>query len=165
LGEDVRIMRYTTENTEGYSSEDLKTLNRIYEHRIALLDEDERGNPDLLQHISEQVLEHYDLARDAVPDAIYVEGDGDVIQVSAIRDLRVKTLSEGEGYVTLALVDLNAGDLPGILLAIYPDGEILAQRDWQSPVESIPPDLNEIQWPHNVAVCGDGLPRYLPGPW
>lgn len=156
-------MRYTTENTEGYSSEDLETLNRIYDHRIALLNEDDRENPDLLQHISEQVLEHYDLARDAVPDAIYVEGDGDVIQVSAIRDLRVKTLSEG--YVTLALVDLNAGDLPGILLVIYPDGEIIAQRDWQSPVEAIPPNLDEIQWPHNVVVCGDGLPRYLPGPW
>lgn len=157
-------MRYTTENTEGYSSEDLENLNRIYEHRIALLDEDERGNPDLLKHISEQVLYEYDLARDAVPDAIYVEGDGDMIQVSAIRDLRVKTISEGSA--TLALVDLNAGDLPGILLVIYPDGEIIAQRDWQSPVEAIPPDLNEIQWPHNVVVCGDdGLPRYLPGPW
>jgi hypothetical protein len=160
-------MRYTTENTEGYSSEDLETLNGIYEHRIALLDEDERRNPDLLQHISEQVLEHYDLARDAVPDAIYVEGDGALyIQVSAIRDLRVKPLSEG--YATLALVDLDdldAGDLPGVLLVIYPDGEIIAQRDWQSPVESIPPDLDEIQWPHNVVVCGDGLPRYLPGPW
>lgn len=156
-------MRYTTENTEGYSAEDLETLNRIYDHRIALLNEDERENPDLLQHISEQVLEHYDLARDAVPDAIYVEGDGDVIQVSAIRDLRVKTLSEG--YVTLALVDLDAGNLPGVLMLIYPDGEILTQRDWQSPVEAIPPDLDEIQWPINVAVCGDGLPRYLPGPW
>jgi len=162
-------MQYTTENTEGYSSEDLETLNGIYDHRIALLDEDERGNPDLLQHISEQVLEHYDLARDAVPDAIYVEGsgedgdDGDDIQVSAIRDLRVKTLSEG--YVTLALVDLDAGDLPGVLLVIYPDGEILAQRDWQSPVEAIPPDLDEIQWPNNAVVGGDGLPRYLPGPW
>ena len=162
-------MQYTTENTEGYSSEDLETLNGIYDHRIALLDEDERGNPDLLQHISEQVLEHYDLARDAVPDAIYVGGsgedgdDGDDIQVSAIRDLRVKTLSEG--YVTLALVDLDAGDLPGVLLVIYPDGEILAQRDWQSPVEAIPPDLDEIQWPNNVVVGGDGLPRYLPGPW
>ena len=156
-------MQYTTENTEGYSSEDLEILNRIYEHRIALLDESERENADLLKHISEQVLEHYDLARDAVPDAIYVEGDGDLIQVSAIRDLRVKTISEG--YVTLALVDLLAGDLPGILLVIYPDGEIIAQRDWQSPVEAIPPNLDEIQWPHNVVVCGDGLPRYLPGPW
>jgi len=159
-------MQYTTENAERYSSEDLATLNGIYEHRIALLDEDERENADLLQHISEQVLEHYDLARDAVPDAIYVEGsgeDGDDIQVSAIRDLRVKTLSEG--YVTLALVDLDAGDLPGVLLVIYPDGEILAQRDWQSPVDVIPLDLNEIQWPNNVIVCGDGLPRYLPGPW
>jgi len=32
-------------------------------------------------------------------------------------------------------------------------------------VEAIPPDLDEIQWPNNVVVCGDGLPRYLPGPW
>jgi hypothetical protein len=53
-------MRYTTENTEGYSTEDLEILNRIYEHRIALLDEDERENPDLLQHISEQVLYEYE---------------------------------------------------------------------------------------------------------
>ena len=159
-------MQYTAENTEGYSATEIAELNGIYEHRIALLDEDERENLDLLQHISEQVLEHYDLARDAVPDAIYVEGSGeggDDIQVSAIRDLRVKTLSEG--YVTLALVDLDAGDLPGVLLVIYPDGEILAQRDWQSPVEAIPPDLDEIQWPNNVVVGGDGLPRYLPGPW
>ena len=52
-------MQYSTD-TEGYSSEDLKTLNRIYEHRIALLDEDERENADLLQHISEQVLYEYE---------------------------------------------------------------------------------------------------------
>lgn len=53
-------MRYTTGNTEGYSSEDLESLNRIYEHRIALLDESERENADLLQHISEQVLYEYE---------------------------------------------------------------------------------------------------------
>jgi len=53
-------MRYTTGNTEGYSSEDLIQLNRIYEQRIALLDGDERENPDLLQHISEQVLYEYE---------------------------------------------------------------------------------------------------------
>ncbi len=56
-------MQYTTENTEGYSPEDLVQLNRIYDHLIALLNEDERENPDYLQHISEQILEHYDLAR------------------------------------------------------------------------------------------------------
>lgn len=56
-------MQYTTENTEGYSSYDLAQLNRIYEHRIALLDEDERENHDYLQHISEQVLYEYDVAR------------------------------------------------------------------------------------------------------
>jgi hypothetical protein len=59
-------MQYTTENTEGYSSEDLAALNGIYEHRIALLGEDERENLDLLQHTSEQVLSDYDVARDPV---------------------------------------------------------------------------------------------------
>ena len=63
-------MQYTTENTEGYSSEDLEKLNGIYEHRIALLDESERENADLLQHISEQVLSDYDTARERVPDQI-----------------------------------------------------------------------------------------------
>jgi hypothetical protein len=63
LGEDMRTMQYTTENTEGYSAYDLANLNRIYEHRIALLDEDERENPDLLQYISEQVLYEYDVAQ------------------------------------------------------------------------------------------------------
>ena len=53
-------MQYTTENTEGYSAEDLVQLNRIYDHRIALLNEDERENPDYLQHISEQVLYEYE---------------------------------------------------------------------------------------------------------
>lgn len=53
-------MQYTNENTEGYSSEDLARLNEIYEHQIALLDEDERENPDYLQHISEQVLYEYE---------------------------------------------------------------------------------------------------------
>lgn len=56
-------MQYTTENTEGYSAYDLANLNRIYEQRIALLDEDERESLDYLQHISEQVLSEYDSAR------------------------------------------------------------------------------------------------------
>lgn len=55
-------MKYTAENTEGYSTYDLAGLNRIYEHRIARLDEDERENADLLQHISEQVLSEYEAA-------------------------------------------------------------------------------------------------------
>ena len=57
---EMRTMQYTNKNTEGYSSEDLIKLNRIYEHRIALLDESERENADLLQHISEQVLYEYE---------------------------------------------------------------------------------------------------------
>jgi hypothetical protein len=153
-------MQYTTENTEGYSSEDLATLNGIYEHRVAHAEQ--RENPDVLQQISEEILYDYPLVRDQVPDAICVD-DGDSLQISTIQDLNVRTTPEG--LVALALVDLDGGDLPGVLLVIYPDGEILAQRDWQSPVDAIPMDLTEIQWPNNVIVCGDGLPRYLPGLW
>lgn len=155
-------MRYTTENTdtEGYSAEDLANLNGIYEHRIALLDEDERENLDLLKHISEQVLYDYDLARDLVPDAL-LAGEGEPVPISRIVDLEIR--GSGDERAAVALVDLEGCE--GVLLVIYPDGEIIAQRDWQSPVKSIPSDLDEIQWPLNVAVCGDGLPRYLPGPW
>ena len=153
-------MQYTTENTEGYSSEDLEIMNRIYEHRIALLDEDERENLDYLQHISEEVLADYDLARDLVPDAL-LDGDGELVPISRIVDLEIRW--SGDERAAVALVDLEGCE--GVLAVIYPDGEILAQRDWQSPVDAIPLDLDEIQWPNNVTVCGDGLPRYLPGPW
>jgi hypothetical protein len=54
------MVKYTHENTEGYSPQDLENLNELYEHRIAGLDEDQRENPDYLQHISEQVLQEYD---------------------------------------------------------------------------------------------------------
>jgi len=190
----MRTMRYTTENTEGYSSEDLATLNGIYEHRIALLDEDERENLDLLQHISEQVLSDYDVARDLVPDAL-LAGEGEVVPISRIVDLEIR--GSGDERAAVALVDLEyprTGDsLSGIILVAYPGeggecGTLITQRDWQSPVDAIPLDLDEIQWPNNVVVCGkctrissircgysgrlistllqvDGLPRYLPGPW
>ena len=162
-------MQYRSDNTEGYDNAALDELNRIYEHRIALLDEEEREDLDYLQHVSEEVLSDYDMARDRIPDAICIEGDegGDDVRVSAIRDLRVRTPGAGAtaaGIVAVALVDLEEDDLPGVVLVIYPDGEILAQRDWQSPVDAIPQDLSEIQWPNNVIVCGDGLPRYLPSP-
>lgn len=164
------IVQYTTENTEGYSSEDLETLNGIYEHRIALLDEDERGNPDLLHLISEQVLYDYDQTRDLVPDQ--VQGSDLVPARVVVRDLW--TRGSGDDRAAVALVDLEyprTGDsLSGIILVAYPweggeCGTLITQRDWQSPVDAIPLDLNEIQWPNNVIVCGDGLPRYLPGPW
>ena len=163
-------MQYTTENTEGYSSEDLETLNGIYEHRIALLDESERENPDLLHLISEQVLYDYDQTRDLVPDQ--VQGSDLVPARVVVRDLW--TRGSGDDRAAVALVDLEyprTGDsLSGIILVAYPweggeCGTLITQRDWQSPVDAIPLDLDEIQWPNNVIVCGDGLPRYLPGPW
>lgn len=61
---ETKLSKYTAENTEGYSAYDLSQLNRIYEHRIALLGESERENADLLQRISEQVLSEYDAAQE-----------------------------------------------------------------------------------------------------
>jgi len=119
-------MQYTTENTEGYSSEDLATLNGIYEHRIALLDEDERENADLLQHISEQVLSDYDVARDLVPDAIGSRDEGP-LRVVRIRDLR----PPGDSEIVVALLDVQTSDgltLGGRLICILPDGRTESAR-------------------------------------
>lgn len=159
-------MQYTAENTEGYSSEDLATLNRIYEHRIALLDESERENADLLQHISEEVLADYDLVRDLVPDAL-LDGDGELVPISRIVDLEIKGC--GDERAAVALVDLEGCE--GVLAVIYPGGVQITQGDWQSPSMEIPEDLSEVRWQDAparsgaVIVCGDGLPRTLPGPW
>ena len=119
-------MQYTTENTEGYSSEDLATLNGIYEHRIALLDEDERENADLLQHISEQVLYDYDVARDQIPDAVGSRREG-TLRVVRIRDLRPPRDSE----IVVALLDVQTSDgltLGGRLICILPDGRTESAR-------------------------------------
>ena len=162
----MRTMRYTTENTEGYSSEDLVKLNRIYEQQIALLNEDERENADLLQHISEEVLADYDLARDLVPDAL-LAGEGEVVPISRIVDLEIR--GSGDERAAVALVDLDGCE--GVLAVIYPGGVQITQGDWQSPSGEIPADLSEVRWQdapaHSdaVIVCGDGLPRALPGLW
>ncbi len=119
-------MQYTTETTEGYSSDDLETLNRIYEHRIALLDESERGNPDLLQHISEQVLADYDQARDLIPDAIGSQREG-ALRVVRIRDLR----PPGDSEIVVALLDVQTSDglpLEGRLVCILHDGRTESAR-------------------------------------
>ena len=119
-------MQYTTENTEGYSSEDLATLNGIYEHRIALLDEDERENPDYLQHIGEQVLYDYDVTRDLIPDAIGSQDEGP-LRVVRIRDLR----PPGDSEIVVALLDVQTSDgltLGGRLICILPDGRTESAR-------------------------------------
>ena len=119
-------MQYTTENTERYSSEDLETLNGIYEHRIALLDEDERENADLLQHISEQVLYDYDVARDQIPDAVGSRREG-TLRVVRIRDLR----PPGDSEIVVALLDVQTSDgltLGGRLICILPDGRTESAR-------------------------------------
>jgi hypothetical protein len=54
-------MHYTTENTEGYSSEELAELNRIYNYLTVDLIEDVRNNSDLLQQISEDILTNFNL--------------------------------------------------------------------------------------------------------
>jgi hypothetical protein len=120
-------MQYTTENTEGYSSEDLETLNGIYEHRIALLDESERENADLLQHISERVLSDYDTARELIPDAIGSRAEGP-LRVVRVLDL----IPADDSEITIALLDVQTSDgltLDGRLVCILSDGSTEMARD------------------------------------
>jgi hypothetical protein len=164
-------MQYTTENTEGYSAEDLATLNRIYDHRVSLLDEDERENADLLQQISERILFDYDLAREEIPGQIQ---GGDLVPARVvIQDLEIR--GEGDERAAVALVDLEypqSGEaMTGILLVCYPEGEDapapaeITQADWQTPSHEIPADLSGIRWQvaplrAECVVGPDGLPRY-----
>ena len=119
-------MQYTTENTEGYSSEDLEKLNGIYEHRIALLDESERENADLLQHISEQVLEDCLWGLEHIPDAIGSRNEGP-LRVVRILDLLPPDYSD----TTIALLDVQTSDgltLEGRLVCIECDGSTCTAR-------------------------------------
>lgn len=147
-------MQYTAENTEGYSSEDLATLNGIYEHRIALLDEDERENLDLLKHISEQVLYDYDLAGEWIPYAI--GSDGGPLRVVRILDL----IPADDSEITIVLLDAQTSDgltLEGRLVCILPDGSTEMARGHH----------DRIRTHEDIATDNQGgwLPRYLPGPW
>ena len=165
---EVETMRFTSENTEGYSATELAELNQIFEHRVSLLeeagvlDEDERANANLLQFISERTLRDYDFARDLVP-GVLINVDDQEIRVAAIHDIYLRR--EGDLRAAVALVDLDAGDygvFEGVLVVAYPDGEIVTQADWQSPVGAIPWDLRELQWQKGGRPCvvgDDGLPR------
>jgi len=161
-------MRYTSENTEGYSATELAELNRIFEHRVGLLeeagvlDEDEDANKGILHYLSETTQRDYDLARDLVP-GVLINVDDQEIRVAAIHDIYLR--GEGDLRAAVALVDLDAGDygvFEGVLVVAYPDGEIVTQADWQSPVRAIPWDLKELQWQKGGRPCvvgDDGLPR------
>lgn len=161
----VDMKWFTRDNTEGYSDRDIEVMNRMYDHRLAPLVAAERPvTESLLQYIREQVLIDYDLAQPHIPRVIRVGTDR--LRVTKILDVRMRIVTAESGAVSLvilALADLEDGDLPGVLMVIYPDGEIITQRDLQSPTHGIPEDLGEIDWPSDVVVCGDGLPRYLPG--
>ncbi|MDD4052017.1 MAG: hypothetical protein PHR28_08990 [candidate division Zixibacteria bacterium] len=156
-------MQYTTETTAGYSVTELTELNRIYDHRISLLEEEDRENADRCQQISEDVLYDYDQARDLVPDAL-VDGDGNENPIHEIIDLEIR--GAGDDRAAIALVNLTCG-LSGVLVVIYPNGEQITQGDWQLPSVEIPTDLAMMRWQHlppypdAVIVCGDGLPRYI----
>ena len=161
-------MQYTTENTEGYSSEDLETLNRIYEHRIDLLGEDELESPDYLQHISEQTEQDYaglflqvswdlqlidPLTRSPVPGAVLV-------------DLQ-SVIHEDEPILYLFAVP-EVGLVP---LLRYPNGEQFTPKDWQAGYRSLPEDrresrewIGETAWVYQdgrPAIMLRGLPRVL----
>lgn len=164
----MKSPQYRQDNTEGYSEHDLMELNQIFEHRVSLLeetgvlDEDERANKGILQYLSEITLRDYDLARDLVP-GVLINVDDQEIRVAAIHDIYLR--GEGDLRAAVALVDLDAGDrgtFEGVVLAAYPDGEIVTQADWQSPSRAIPADLRDLQWQKGGRPCvigDDGLPR------
>jgi len=164
----MKSPQYRQDNTEGYSVEELAELNRIFSHRLGLLeeagvlDEDECANKGILQYLSERTQVDYVLARDLVP-GVLIDVDDQEIRVAAIHDLDLR--GEGDLRAAVALVDLDAGDrgtFEGVVLAAYPDGEIVTQADWQSPVGAIPWDLRELQWQKGGRPCvvgDDGLPR------
>jgi hypothetical protein len=164
----MKSPQYRQDNTEGYSEHDLMELNQIFEHRVSLLeeagvlDEDERANKGILQYLSEITLRDYDFARDLVP-SVLIDVDDQEIRIAAIHDIYLR--GEGDLRAAVALVDLDAGDrgtFEGVVLAAYPDGEIVTQADWQSPVGAIPWDLRELQWQKGGRPCvvgDDGLPR------
>ena len=161
-------MPFRPDNMEGYAAEDLADLNRIFEHRVSLLeeagvlDEDECANANLLQFISERTKVDYDLARGMIPDVLK-DVDNQKFRIAAIHDIYLR--GEGDDCAAIALVDLDAGDygvFEGVLVVGYPDGEIVTQADWQSPVGAIPWDLRELQWQKGGRPCvvgDDGLPR------
>jgi hypothetical protein len=156
-------MQYTTENTEGYSSEDLETLNGIYEHRIALLDESERENADLLQHISERVLSDYDTARELIPDAIGSRAEGP-LRVVRVLDL----IPADDSEITIALLDVQTSDgltLDGRLVCILSDGSTEMARDHHDRIrthEDIATD-NQGGWlPREDRILG---PEESEGGW
>lgn len=164
----MKSPQYRQDNTEGYSVEELAELNRIFEHRVGLLeeagvlDEDEDANKGMLQYLSERTQVDYVLARDLVP-GVLIDVDDQEIRVAAIHDLELR--GEGDNRAAVALVDLDAGDrgtFEGVILVAYPDGEIVTLADWQSPVGAIPCDLRDLQWQKGGRPCvvgDDGLPR------
>lgn len=121
----AKIERYR-ELADRKRGEAAATLDRIYEHRIALLDEDERENLDYLQHISEQVLYDYDLAGECIPYAI--GSDGGPLRVVRILDL----IPADDSEITIVLLDAQTSDgltLEGRLVCILSDGSTEMARD------------------------------------
>ena len=147
---------FTLENVSGFTAVEVEQMNRLYEARVSQLNEEERANADYLQHIAEEIEYHFM----EIADSIIIRF-GMAVEV---RQFRVVANDEDDDVI-IALVDLDHGNLPGIVCVIYSDWTVVAQNDLQSPNDVIPDDLNDICWPNGVTVCEDGLPRYLPGVW
>lgn len=148
--------RFNTENTRGFTASEVEQMNNLYNARVAELSEEDRANVDYLQQIAEEIEYHYM----EIADSIIIRF-GMAVEVRKYRLVR----TEDDDTVVIALVDLDHGNLPGIVCVIYEDWTVIAQNDLQSPNDAIPDHLDDIWWPNHVVICEDGLPRYLPGEW
>ena len=50
------MTRFTRENTEGFTDEEIAKMNRIFDQKINALSEEERENESYRDYIAEQIL-------------------------------------------------------------------------------------------------------------
>jgi hypothetical protein len=62
--------RFTKDNTEGYSDQELRALNVAFRSKIRKLDKQSRRDKSVSDHTAERVLAEFDVAR-------YEMGDGE----------------------------------------------------------------------------------------
>ena len=55
------MTRFTMENTEGFTDEEIAVMNRIFNQKINAIPEDERENESYRDYIAEQILSRMSL--------------------------------------------------------------------------------------------------------
>lgn len=150
-------MEYTLENTEGYSPEDLKTLNIIYIHRVSLLLGTDRNTQDERQRISENVLTDYDtlLLPDIWDRCIHDFVTGEYIPVE-ICDVRRAT-----GLYDAVIYLCDVPDIGLLPVLRYCTGLMFLPYDWQAGYRSLPCYSGDIEWVGEDGQPADRLNDFL----